>query len=200
MEVASNSRSTFAFSGGGGGIRTPETLTGLTVFKTAGFNHSPTPPPSSIARQARAAAFTSGSGGLWRDFGAWSISPLFRSNGKAWRLRLRLHSQLLGCRPRRFRRGAIYLTSQIKNQWSHLERLLLVFGHSTDGIGLNQGQPVTSRINFNSSANRQRGCDIHCWLQFKRLPRLRRTSRSAGHNSVAKMRAHKVGDIFGTFS
>ena len=33
-----------AFSGGGGGIRTPETLTGLTVFKTAGFNHSPTPP------------------------------------------------------------------------------------------------------------------------------------------------------------
>ena len=31
-------------SGGGGGIRTPETLTGLTVFKTAGFNRSPTPP------------------------------------------------------------------------------------------------------------------------------------------------------------
>jgi hypothetical protein len=30
--------------GGGGGIRTPETLSGLTVFKTAGFNHSPTPP------------------------------------------------------------------------------------------------------------------------------------------------------------
>ena len=30
--------------GGGGGIRTPETLTGLTVFKTAGFNRSPTPP------------------------------------------------------------------------------------------------------------------------------------------------------------
>ena len=31
-------------TGGGGGIRTPETLTGLTVFKTAGFNRSPTPP------------------------------------------------------------------------------------------------------------------------------------------------------------
>jgi hypothetical protein len=31
-------------SGGGGGIRTPETLSSLTVFKTAGFNHSPTPP------------------------------------------------------------------------------------------------------------------------------------------------------------
>jgi hypothetical protein len=31
-------------SGGGGGIRTPETLSGLTVFKTAGFNRSPTPP------------------------------------------------------------------------------------------------------------------------------------------------------------
>src|ERR1700676_4733449 len=30
--------------GGGGGIRTPETLSGLTVFKTAGFNRSPTPP------------------------------------------------------------------------------------------------------------------------------------------------------------
>jgi hypothetical protein len=32
------------FSGGGGGIRTPVTLSGQTVFKTAGFNHSPTPP------------------------------------------------------------------------------------------------------------------------------------------------------------
>jgi hypothetical protein len=32
------------FSGGGGGIRTPETLSGLTVFKTAAFNHSATPP------------------------------------------------------------------------------------------------------------------------------------------------------------
>src|SRR5262249_32138136 len=31
------------FSGGGGGIRTPETLSSLTVFKTAGFNRSPTP-------------------------------------------------------------------------------------------------------------------------------------------------------------
>ena len=35
---------THALNGGGGGIRTPETLTGLTVFKTAGFNRSPTPP------------------------------------------------------------------------------------------------------------------------------------------------------------
>jgi hypothetical protein len=34
--------------GGGGGIRTPETLSGLTVFKTAGFNHSPTPPLFSL--------------------------------------------------------------------------------------------------------------------------------------------------------
>ncbi len=31
-------------SGGGGGIRTPETLAGLTVFKTAAFNRSATPP------------------------------------------------------------------------------------------------------------------------------------------------------------
>ena len=35
-------------SGGGGGIRTPEALSGLTVFKTAGFNRSPTPPFLSI--------------------------------------------------------------------------------------------------------------------------------------------------------
>ena len=30
--------------GGGGGIRTPGTLSGPTVFKTAGLNRSPTPP------------------------------------------------------------------------------------------------------------------------------------------------------------
>jgi hypothetical protein len=34
----------FPRHGGGGGIRTPETLSSLTVFKTAGFNRSPTPP------------------------------------------------------------------------------------------------------------------------------------------------------------
>src|ERR1700730_8724712 len=33
-------------SGGGRGIRTPERVTPLTVFKTAGFNHSPIPPTS----------------------------------------------------------------------------------------------------------------------------------------------------------
>ena len=31
-------------NGGGRGIRTPEPLSGLTVFKTAGFNRSPIPP------------------------------------------------------------------------------------------------------------------------------------------------------------
>lgn len=31
-------------SNGGEGIRTPETLTGLPVFKTGAFNHSATPP------------------------------------------------------------------------------------------------------------------------------------------------------------
>ena len=31
-------------SGGGRGIRTPERVSPLTVFKTAGFNHSPIPP------------------------------------------------------------------------------------------------------------------------------------------------------------
>ena len=40
--------------GGGGGIRTPETLSGLTVFKTAGFNHSPTPPLPSLTGNALA--------------------------------------------------------------------------------------------------------------------------------------------------
>ncbi len=37
-------RTVQVLSGGGGGIRTPETLSSLTVFKTAGFNRSPTPP------------------------------------------------------------------------------------------------------------------------------------------------------------
>ena len=32
------------YSGGGRGIRTPETLAGLAVFKTAAFNHSAIPP------------------------------------------------------------------------------------------------------------------------------------------------------------
>ena len=40
-------------TGGGGGIRTPETLSGLTVFKTAGFNRSPTPPFPILAYSAR---------------------------------------------------------------------------------------------------------------------------------------------------
>gem|GEM_PF-5897751 len=39
-------------NGGGGGIRTPETLSGLTVFKTAGFNRSPTPPFLIVAYSA----------------------------------------------------------------------------------------------------------------------------------------------------
>jgi len=37
-------RKSARLDGGGGGIRTHETLSGLTVFKTAGFNRSPTPP------------------------------------------------------------------------------------------------------------------------------------------------------------
>jgi hypothetical protein len=35
-------------SGGGRGIRTPVRVSPQTVFKTAGFNHSPIPPPSKI--------------------------------------------------------------------------------------------------------------------------------------------------------
>ncbi len=38
----------FIFAGGGGGIRTHETVTGLTVFKTVPFDHSGTPPFSKI--------------------------------------------------------------------------------------------------------------------------------------------------------
>ena len=37
----------FLVSGGGRGIRTPERVTPLTVFKTAAFNHSAIPPPPS---------------------------------------------------------------------------------------------------------------------------------------------------------
>ena len=36
-------------SGGGRGIRTPERVAPLTVFKTAGFNHSPIPPSPRLA-------------------------------------------------------------------------------------------------------------------------------------------------------
>jgi hypothetical protein len=39
--------------GGGGGIRTPETLSGLTVFKTAAFNRSATPPLLSLTGNGR---------------------------------------------------------------------------------------------------------------------------------------------------
>ena len=38
------SRTASSVRGGGGGIRTHETLSGLTVFKTAGVNRFPTPP------------------------------------------------------------------------------------------------------------------------------------------------------------
>ncbi len=41
--IAENTRKQ-AISGGGGGIRTPETPEGLTVFKTVAINHSATPP------------------------------------------------------------------------------------------------------------------------------------------------------------
>ena len=37
-----------AKNGGEGGIRTPETLAGLTVFKTVAFDHSATSPRRSI--------------------------------------------------------------------------------------------------------------------------------------------------------
>src|SRR2546421_47935 len=41
--------------GGGRGIRTPERVTPLTVFKTAAFNHSAIPPTSKLPDLARAA-------------------------------------------------------------------------------------------------------------------------------------------------
>jgi hypothetical protein len=41
---AQSAHITDEIDGGGRGIRTPERVTPLTVFKTAGFNHSPIPP------------------------------------------------------------------------------------------------------------------------------------------------------------
>lgn len=40
------------FVGGGRGIRTPERVTPLTVFKTAAFNHSAIPPKTMVADSA----------------------------------------------------------------------------------------------------------------------------------------------------
>src|SRR5579864_3860587 len=45
------------FYGGGGGIRTHETLSGLTVFKTAGVNRFPTPPGFDCSVLADSTAF-----------------------------------------------------------------------------------------------------------------------------------------------
>src|ERR1039458_5377924 len=39
-------------AGGGRGIRTPERVSPLTVFKTAGINHSPIPPASLLDRKS----------------------------------------------------------------------------------------------------------------------------------------------------
>ena len=46
-------------SGGGRGIRTPERVSPLTVFKTAGFNHSPIPPATMVPDEARPRRFHS---------------------------------------------------------------------------------------------------------------------------------------------
>src|SRR5450755_2184096 len=43
-------------AGGGRGIRTPERVSPLTVFKTAGINHSPIPPASLLYKTSRGAA------------------------------------------------------------------------------------------------------------------------------------------------
>jgi hypothetical protein len=71
--------------GGGRGIRTPGTLSGTTVFKTAGINHSPIPP------QAPG----------WRCFLVYCIGNLARTPNLAQAAR-RPHS--LGTPP--IRRGA----------------------------------------------------------------------------------------------
>ncbi len=47
-------------AGGGGGIRTPEALSSLTVFKTAGFNRSPTPPFLIVAYSMTLTTFSAG--------------------------------------------------------------------------------------------------------------------------------------------
>ena len=83
---------TWGLRGGGGGIRTPETLSGLTVFKTAGLNRSPTPPVLIILALVY---FTTNcvahllhtlqiirmqKGQIFRRHGAWHLR--YRSNGK----------------------------------------------------------------------------------------------------------------------
>ena len=42
--------------GGEGGIRTPETVAGLIVFKTIAFDHSATSPRESLAKTGTAAS------------------------------------------------------------------------------------------------------------------------------------------------
>src|SRR5712692_317347 len=65
--------------GGGGGIRTPEALSSLTVFKTAAFNRSATPPLQSVRRKQR---------------------PANRANG-SWTRKINLAGRLRGGRPSR---------------------------------------------------------------------------------------------------
>jgi hypothetical protein len=43
-EVSAAESQTSGENGGGRGIRTPDTLSGIAVFKTAGINRSPIPP------------------------------------------------------------------------------------------------------------------------------------------------------------
>ena len=71
----------YRIDGGGRGIRTPERVTPLTVFKTAGFNHSPIPPipiVSNFIRCISAARATSLPASLHA-----SLNPALRSGKRS---------------------------------------------------------------------------------------------------------------------
>src|SRR5207237_6362975 len=53
--------------GGGRGIRTPDTLSGTTVFKTAAINHSAIPPRKSLSRNFFGAVHVRAQGGRNSD-------------------------------------------------------------------------------------------------------------------------------------
>ena len=59
--------------GGGRGIRTPDTFSGTTVFKTVGINHSPIPPLGMATFILQR---------LWFFDGEHQIGVFNRSNGK----------------------------------------------------------------------------------------------------------------------
>src|SRR5580692_2556175 len=86
-------------AGGGGGIRTHETLSGLTVFKTAGVNRFPTPPISVAGSILTYGAFvdneraTMSAARCGADFHALLLGRLSRCGGSRANPRSRLQQE-----------------------------------------------------------------------------------------------------------